>query len=628
MTSFLLCPFKSRHLPFVACVFAAIAPSLSAQQAPVCAASPEVQAALNQIPTGNQPAGQSLYQFVLSRRTALQNLMRQYPGDVFVESAYIGTMQYYDQYYGRPTNYSDTVKVIAEYKARHEQHPENAEITYLYATALVGRDTPQAIKLFDNALEKDPNLDLPHLDFVTIYASPNFLDKAKAIDHEKTFLAACPAALQGYSSLWQIDDKELIAQSIPKLRQILQPRTDSDALRAYPTLWSLEFKAKPASDYDALRKQVAADVVRIRALNRQDLTEWWFALEDGYKLANDPKNSDWAKNERQTRFPYAWELLSRDQWLKDHPRPNNDAPFDQKQAYDRDLLKQSDDWIKQRPDSIAILYSRLGPMEDLDDIPASDVEACVKRMLELAQADAGPNPIPSDTRFGLAEAIYKRKLDPQQQVEMAHKGVEQLDAEMKQPPYDLFSTKKELDDQVFNQTYNKAQGLFYEAEGYVRLKQTDNARAALVQLDQTLRALKSQINDKDLRRKKYLERESSYWNARAHLAQLQNRKLDAKAYYQSALLDRLESGSLPAPGEKDNLADDAHTLWASLGGTDDGWKSWYADRAAALANQSHLTWETAQDPLPPFQLTDLQGKTWQLADLKGKVVFLNFWASS
>src|SRR6516162_4730674 len=156
MTSFLLRAFKSRHLPVVACVFAAIAPSLSGQQAPVCAASPEVQAALNQIPSGNQPAGQSLYQFVLARRTALQNLMRQYPGDVFVESAYIGAMQYYDQYYGRPI-YSDSIKVIAEYRARHEQHPEDAEITYLYATALVGRDTPQAIKLFDKVLERDPN---------------------------------------------------------------------------------------------------------------------------------------------------------------------------------------------------------------------------------------------------------------------------------------------------------------------------------------------------------------------------------------------------------------------------------------------------------------------------------------
>ncbi len=30
---------------------------------------------------------------------------------------------------------------------------------------------------------------------------------------------------------------------------------------------------------------------------------------------------------------------------------------------------------------------------------------------------------------------------------------------------------------------------------------------------------------------------------------------------------------------------------------------------------------------PDFTLTDLQGKTWQLNDLQGKVVFLNFWAT-
>lgn len=32
-------------------------------------------------------------------------------------------------------------------------------------------------------------------------------------------------------------------------------------------------------------------------------------------------------------------------------------------------------------------------------------------------------------------------------------------------------------------------------------------------------------------------------------------------------------------------------------------------------------------PAPGFTLTDIQGKTWSLADLKGKVVLLNFWAS-
>jgi peroxiredoxin len=32
-------------------------------------------------------------------------------------------------------------------------------------------------------------------------------------------------------------------------------------------------------------------------------------------------------------------------------------------------------------------------------------------------------------------------------------------------------------------------------------------------------------------------------------------------------------------------------------------------------------------PAPDFTLTDTKGKTWNLADLKGKVVFVNFWAT-
>ena len=33
------------------------------------------------------------------------------------------------------------------------------------------------------------------------------------------------------------------------------------------------------------------------------------------------------------------------------------------------------------------------------------------------------------------------------------------------------------------------------------------------------------------------------------------------------------------------------------------------------------------DPAPDFSLVDLRGKTWVLSELKGQVVFINFWAT-
>jgi cytochrome oxidase Cu insertion factor (SCO1/SenC/PrrC family) len=40
-----------------------------------------------------------------------------------------------------------------------------------------------------------------------------------------------------------------------------------------------------------------------------------------------------------------------------------------------------------------------------------------------------------------------------------------------------------------------------------------------------------------------------------------------------------------------------------------------------------LRWDDANQPLAPFELVDLNGKTWSVESLKGKVTFLNFWAS-
>lgn len=166
----------------------------------------------------------------------------------------------------------------------------------------------------------------------------------------------------------------------------------------------------------------------------------------------------------------------------------------------------------------------------------------------------------------------------------------------------------------------------FETDGYVRLEQTDKAQANLAQLDERLRELTSLIGDKASRKKHCYSSESAYWGLNARVAELRNRKLDAMAYYESALLARLQAEENPEHGQKDDLVENARKLWNDLGGTEEGWKTWYGRRADALATPT-LTWEDANQPLPSFELADFHGKTWSTADLKGKVTFLNFWAS-
>jgi hypothetical protein len=608
MSSFLL----------LACL-AALAPSVCAQSTPICVPSAEVQSALEQVPS-YQTADQSKYSFFQARRSAIRTLLQRYPGDVFVQRAYIGSMP-------RWNTFSDDLKIIAEYQALHDQRPDDGYIAYLYGATLVGRDTPQAIKLFTAALERAPNFPWPHLQFVSIYSTPNFLDKSKAISHAKAFLSACPSAFEGYSLLGGLGDNDLIRQAASQLRRIIPPRKDPDALGTYSMLWSLEFAAHPPSEYDELRKQITADIAHLRALNLENVRQWWAALQEGYKLTNDEMQSDWAGDQSARRFPSNRNLPEEMKWYEDHAYPGSDAPEDKQKAYYSDLLKQTDAWIKQHPNSYYIWSDRLQALDHLDDSPTAEVETCIAKLLALAQADKGPVPLDLVTDYQLVWALYNKKLQPRLQLELAQKSLDQLALESKQPSDDRTSSKTDNEDRAFWVPYNKFSGYFWEADAYVRLQQADKAQDALRHADAALQALKSQINGKDDFRKAYARQESSYWLAEARLAELQGQKLDAMAYYESALLARLDSGSLPVPGEKDDLAHDAHQLWASLGGSDESWKLWYTRRADAIAAQSHLTWENTTDPLPAFQLADLQGKTWQLADLKGKVVFLNFWAS-
>jgi hypothetical protein len=581
----------------------------------VCGPAPAVKLALEQLP--QQTPALTDWQFHEQRAAAIQALLRQYPGDVFVQKAYIDSM------YGR----ADKAKVIADYKARHEQNPDNAQLAYLYGRTLLGRQSAEAIKLFSGALQKDPNFPWPHLQLVSIYSSPVFMDKEQRVAHLKAFLDACPASLDGYESLTGIDDKDLQRTYAAKLRSMLASRSDPDAVEAFTTLWALEFKVHPPSEYDPLRKQVGQDLERLRQLKLEDKREWYSALQEGYKLVNDQKQSDWAKEQEQVRFPTPWSLPAMSKWSKDHHYPGEDAPPDKKRAYFSDLLQQSAQWVKERPNTSYIWMERLDAMEHLEDVPTADVKTAVDQTIKVMMSNAGPQGPDSDDCFSVAEVLSKKHLEPERVVEMAQKGLAQWEIESKEPYYDLYATNENLERNKFYHAYSRLLGLGFEADGYLQLKQPDKAQLALAQMDERLGDLKSLAGDKQDRKKTYAGQLATYWGLMAREAELHGRKLDAMAFYENALLTRLDAQQKPETGMKDELADNAHQLWASLGGSDEGWKLWYARRADALANMATLTWEDANQPLATFELADLSGKTWNLAALKGKTTFLNFWAS-
>ena len=355
----------------LALLLAALPACVPAQTTDWCSPSTAVKAALDQLPI--QSPAETGWEFHQKHSAAIQELLTRFPGDLFVQREYVEAMW----------RRTDKDKAIAEYKARYEQRPDDPVVAYLYALTLRGRQSAEAIKILDTTVKKAPQFPWPHYALAGFYSTPVFLNKDERVKQVKAFLAACPESLDGYEPLTELDDKDILAPNAAKLRALLQTRTDPDAIHAYGTLWSIEFKAHPLSEYDSLRKQVGEDLKRIRALNREDKRTWYYTIEEGYKLANDQKQADWASDERQRRLPQPWELASKSKWDKDHPSPQTDEAADKKRTYYTELLKQTDAWLKERPKMSDIWHARLTAMEHLDEIPAADVTATADEYLKL-----------------------------------------------------------------------------------------------------------------------------------------------------------------------------------------------------------------------------------------------------
>ena len=603
-----------RALRFLPLAFIFMLPNVATAQTQInyCEPSPAVKDDLKEI---DKLYDEDLpFKVRRDRQLALfQDALKKHPTDFHVRRRYLDT---------RLSGISvDKEPLVTEYRAAMEKNPNDPVAVYLYTRLLVHRETKEAIRLVTKLIQDAPEFPWPHLQLAEIYNTPNFRDAAKLKEHLNQWFTQCPESLSGYYLVSRSGDKEMMSRAAQRLRTRLESSTKDEDLGYWDQLWTIEFKLKSVPEHPQQRAQIVEDVKRIRARNLN--TQPWFeALRAGYKQAGDKAGERWVQDELVRLMPQsaAARRTIQSRFFDDHPYPRGENAEAEKQAYHRAVVQATDDWIKRWPDDEYTWSNRLTALIALEGVANSEVETAYKAYAKAHfRGGVSYSLPPLDIR--VARFYLKQNFHLTEVPSLIQRGLTEIEQiEKTNGPSDTYPRPGGAGD---NLHWMRIESWPLLAEAYARLKQSEKAREILAQLADITLPKKPAESDSDKRTSAYNQK--VYWQTAGKVAEIETRKVDALMAYQTALAVRIN----PEPG-KDELNESTLRLWKELGGTDEGWKAYLARNDVSKAKPASAevaTWDSKNTALPEFELTDLEGRKWSHTDLKGKVAFINFWAT-
>jgi thiol-disulfide isomerase/thioredoxin len=602
-----------RHLLLLTCVL--FVPHL-AQSQPAkdyCDPSPAIKAELKKI-TDTYEEGLPFTARLEKQQKMAHELLRKYPDDFFVQRRY--------QDARRAGFWADVDSLLVDYRTQMEKKPNDPVAVYLYARLVIGRQTKDAITLAEKLTQQAPDFPWPHLQLAEIYNYPNFRDAAKTKDHLQQWIVRCPKEKASFSLISRLGDKDLMVAAAQRLRTLLATSTNDDDLPLWDNFWTLSFKLTPVPEHPQLRQEIAEDVKKIRARNL-NTRPWLQILQAGYKQAGDKTGQRWAEDEMIRLFPKSdavkWLIYSR--YDEEHPYPKPDEAEEKKEANYRARLQATDEWLKQWPNDERTWLTRLNALAGIKGSANEDLEAAYHgyvRAHELEGALISTPPV----EVTVARTYLKRGFRLDQIPALIQKGLAESEKRDKSTGVsDLYNRGEEVED---NLSYTRWQSWPVLAEAYARTKQPAKASALLAEMGEALTKREPGENATDIKKRGYAYYAGIYWETVAKVAEADGRKLDALTAYQTAVSVRLKG--MPVP---DEVNENTKRLWKELGGTDQGWRAYLARVDSKIKPESAeiASWNTKNSAMAEFDLTDLDGRKWSLADLKGKVALINLWAT-
>ncbi len=569
-----------------------------------CEPSAEVKQALAEYELRDRPeldwsARQKL------RREIMSRLLAQYPGNVHVHRTRIDRAVWH---------FPDEAGQIREtYRREASEHPEDALALYAAGHALFGYDTTEAIRLLERSLERAPSFPWPHLRLAQVRLAGRFADKEQARAHIASFFKACPASLdaEALALLSENSPHDLQAQVAKALRARLASSADPAELRAYSTVWAIEFRTRPVKEHSELRRQVAADAARLASLAGADAPLLEVAI-NGLKQANAPAERIPAVEDRILKeFPRTEQALNVlwARWNEANKAPDPSAPAEEWDRWTRASAAAIERRIAPLPHNYWLVNSYFRTLAQLPDAPPDKLLRAGENWIR-----AGDNYWPpSSERLEVAAELLRRGIATRRALEMVETGV----------PLDLkdWERRYQRDTLVGEQLEGRRRWRESMQLGWVGLRLQAYRLAGKPGLAEKLAA------EVDGPEPKYPDNLSTYWWNRARLAHTRKRLVDAGAFYVRALQTRKDEPR-PARGRiRDPLKEEAHDVWRAAKGSAETFALLLAPLPRKAKEETSSGWQRPTKELPRFELADLKGGTWPLKTLEGKALLINLWAT-
>jgi thiol-disulfide isomerase/thioredoxin len=575
----------------LALLFLTVVPALGQTESPAlsaCEPNPAVESGLRPL----NRAGIVSFIDMDERAASVENLLRKHPDD--------RELNFQEQVLGRNGTQAERTAMIRSYEQQFQKHPDDPLYQYLYATALFNVNTPQSIDLLTAILKKHPTYPWPHFMLASIYFSGKYADPASSLAELDAFFSSCPRTMERHAWDLRLESAtpEIAGRYAAQLRKQLGAENNLDHFQMWEYIWDLDFKAAPPSEHERVRRQMAIELARLENIQDPPDVALLATLKKGYTMLGNESELERIYAVIVKNFPdsVAAKRVWDQQWWKEHPAPKEDDPAEKKQASYKEETKFFAEQLKTWPKDTLLVAEYFDVLNKVNSTSPEQISAAADMLL----ASIKHNPQDADYKTAIARAFVRRQ--------MRLKEVPALVEEAA----GTFWIPDDISDEM------KANMEDYALRNRVERAEILTDLAFLLHKPEVAEDAIHQLGD---RPPKSREIQPEFWAVKAKFAELNGRKLNALILYRTAIQAWPQGFNGPT---KDELSDNESRLWKELNGGNEV-RALFESNPGASHGESG--WQRPARTMPPWELSDLSGRTWRLTGLKGKIVFINVWAT-